>query len=252
MKRILFLSGLIVFLFPNLVFSQTAWTAYEYNVSFKIKNAGITVNGKFSGLKSEILFSSDKLATSKIKASVDAGTLATGINLRDYHIKGEKYLDADKFKLLEGSSTKLYFKDNDYAGMFNITIKGVTKEVDIPFQFNQLGDLAEFKGEFTLNRRDFEVGGSSMTMGDNVTVRTAALTSMTDVSIHTGGSSTVEIICSIMSISWFNGHSIKADHALDGCRPGSGPTRTPGRGSRTPMPYKLKDVSAPAADRSAP
>lgn len=170
MKQTLFFLGLITFLSPCLAFSQTSWTAYEYNVSFKIKNAGITVNGKFTGFKSEILFSPDKLATSKIKASVDAATLATGIDMRDKHIKDEKYLDADKYKLLEGSSTKLYTKDNDYAGMFNITIKGVTKEIEIPFQFNPIGDLAEFIGDFTLNRRDFEVGSGSMTMGDNVTV----------------------------------------------------------------------------------
>jgi polyisoprenoid-binding protein YceI len=170
MKQLSFLSTLFMFLLSCTAFSQTTWTAYEYNISFKIKNAGITVNGKFTGLKSEILFSPDKLSASKIKASVDAGTLATGINMRDNTITGEKYLDADKYKLLEGTSTKLYTKDNDYAGLFNITIKGVTKEIEIPFQFNQLGDLADFTGEFTLDRRDFNVGGSSMTMSDNVTV----------------------------------------------------------------------------------
>ena len=170
MKHLFFLSVFSVFLIPNLAFTQTTWTAYEYNISFKIKNAGIAVHGKFTGFKSEILFSPDKLSASKIKGSVDAGTLATGINKRNNDIKDEKYLDADKYKLIEGSSIKLYTKDNDYAGLFNITIKGVTKEIEIPFQFNQLGDLADFTGDFTLNRRDFNVGGSSMTMGDNVTV----------------------------------------------------------------------------------
>src|SRR5579872_6024349 len=101
MKQVSFLSALFVFLFSNLAFSQTTWTPYEYNVSFKIKNAGITVNGKFTGFKGEILFSPDKLSSSKISASVDAGTLATGINMRDNTITGEKYLDADKYKLLE-------------------------------------------------------------------------------------------------------------------------------------------------------
>ena len=170
MKKLCILSVLFVFLLPYITSGQTTWTAYEYSISFKIKNAGITVNGKFTGLKSEILFSPTKLSASKISGNVDAGTLATGINMRDNSIKDEKYLNAEKFKLIEATSTKIYTKDNDYAGMFNITIKGVTKEIEIPFEFIQLGDLAEFNGEFTLDRKDFGVGGSSMTMGDNVKV----------------------------------------------------------------------------------
>jgi polyisoprenoid-binding protein YceI len=170
MYRLRFLPVILLLLFLQTAHAQTTWTAYEYSISFRIKNAGITVNGKFTGLRCEIMFSPDKLSTSIIKGSVDAGSLATGIGMRDNSIKGDKYLDAEKYKLIEGSSVKLYTKDNDYAGLFNITIKGVTKEVEIPFQYNPFGDLAEFRGTFTLNRRDFGVGGGSMTMGDNVAI----------------------------------------------------------------------------------
>ena len=170
MKKFLLVIVLSVLCHPVSSFSQATWTAYEYSITFKIKNAGLTVNGKFSGLKTEILFSPEKLSGSKISGSVDAATLVTGINMRDNSIKGDKYLDAEKYKLLEATSTKLYTKDADYAGMFNITIKGVTKEIEIPFKFTPLGNLAEFDGEFTLNRRDFGVGGGSMTMADNLKV----------------------------------------------------------------------------------
>lgn len=54
--------------------------------------------------------------------------------------------------------------------MFNITIKGVTKQVEIPFEFNQVGDEAEFKGSFTINRRDYGVGNRTLTMSEDVTV----------------------------------------------------------------------------------
>ncbi len=171
MKKFLLVIVLTVLFQPFISFSQTNWTVYEYSISFRIKNAGITVNGKFTGLKTEILFSPEKLSSSRISGSVDAATLATGINMRDKTIKEEKYLDAEKHKLIEATSTKLYTKDAYYAGLFNITIKGVTKEVEIPFEFTPLGNLAEFKGEFKLNRRDFEVGGGSMTMADNLTVK---------------------------------------------------------------------------------
>jgi polyisoprenoid-binding protein YceI len=170
MKKFLLAIVLAVLFQPFASFSQSAWTVYEYSITFKIKNAGLTVNGKFSGLKMEILFGPDKLSASKISGSVDASTLVTGINKRDNSIKDDKYLDAEHHKLIEATSTKIYTKDADYAGMFNIAIKGITKEIEIPFKFTPLGNLAEFDGEFTLNRKDFGVGGGSMTMADNLKV----------------------------------------------------------------------------------
>jgi polyisoprenoid-binding protein YceI len=169
MKKLVFLSSLCL-LIPLMALCQNTWYPVTYNVSFRIKNAGITVNGKFSGLKAELIFSPDKLATSKLKGSVETETLHTGIGMRDKTIKDEHYLDAEKHKLIEISSVKLYPKDIYYAGLFNVTIKGITKEIEIPFEFIPYGDEADFNGSFTINRRDFEVGGSSMTMSDELTV----------------------------------------------------------------------------------
>jgi len=64
----------------------------------------------------------------------------------------------------------LYAKDANYAGLFNVTIKGVTKQVEIPFEFNQLGDETEFKGSFNLKRSDFGIGGKTLTMSDDLVV----------------------------------------------------------------------------------
>ena len=154
---------------PALCSAQT-WKPSEYEVSFKIKNAGLTVTGRFTGLKTNLVFNPSDLAKSSLSASVDVTTIKTGINKRDEDLQEEQYFNSAKFKLIEIRSTKLYPKDNKYAGLFNVTIKGVTKQVEIPFEFTRNGTDAEFKGSFDLNRRDFGVGGSSMMMGDNLTV----------------------------------------------------------------------------------
>lgn len=117
-----------------------------------------------------MVFNPDKLSSSKLMGSVESGTLKTGIGMRDKTIKDDNYLDAAGHKLIEISSVKLYPKNTQYAGMFKVTIKGTTKEMEIPFDFIQLGDEADFNSTFTLNRRDFNVGGNSMTMSDDVTV----------------------------------------------------------------------------------
>jgi len=51
-----------------------------------------------------------------------------------------------------------------------VTIKGVTKQIEIPFEFNQFADEAEFKGSFDVNRSDFGIGGKTLTMSDHATI----------------------------------------------------------------------------------
>ena len=55
---------------------------------------------------------------------------------------------------------------SNYVGQFNLTIKDKTKQVEIPFTYND----GSFKGQFKLNRRDYGVGGGSLIMSDEVEV----------------------------------------------------------------------------------
>ena len=155
---------------PFFGFSQAHWQATSGEVMFKIKNAGVTVTGRFSGLKTALVFSADKPGSSSLKGSVDVATIKTGIDKRDQDLLGDKYFDAAKYKQIEISSVSLEKKGSAYSGKFNVTIKGVTKQVEIPFTFTESGGQGAFKGDFTINRRDFGVGGKSMMMADELTV----------------------------------------------------------------------------------
>jgi polyisoprenoid-binding protein YceI len=170
MKKLHAILILFFSLLPGIALCQPAWTTYSSEVSFKIKNAGLTVTGRFSGLTTSLFFSPDKLSSSSLKGTVEVATIKTGIDKRDKDLLEEKYFDAEKYKSIEIKSTKLYNKGHGYAGLFNVTIKGVTKQVEIPFEFKQTGKDGEFKSGFTINRKDFGVGGNSMIMGDDVKV----------------------------------------------------------------------------------
>jgi polyisoprenoid-binding protein YceI len=171
MKRILFAAACL--LFPIMAFSQTTWNANKGIVTFKIKNAGSNVDGSFTGMQATLVFSPDKLDASQLGGTVQVSTINTGISQRDHDLQGEKYFNAGKYPSIEIKSTKLYQKGNGYAGMFNVTIKGTTKQVEIPFTFTQNGNEAEFSGSFGINRRDFGVGtkgGLGMMLSDDVHV----------------------------------------------------------------------------------
>lgn len=174
--KTIFLILISLLAIPVIVFSQTEWKPYSSEISFQIKNAGITVTGRFSGLKADLRFDPANLAKSELSASVEVATLKTGIDKRDKDLMSEKYFNEAKYKLIEIKSTKLYKKGDQYAGMFSITIKGVTKQVEIPFRFNRHGNEAAFTGSFPLNRRDFGVGGPNMIMSDNLNVNISVKT----------------------------------------------------------------------------
>jgi polyisoprenoid-binding protein YceI len=150
--------------------AQTKWTPYLASVSFKIKNAWFTVDGSLKGFKGDLEFSEDALANSFLEASVQVATINTGNDKRDAHLRSDDYFDADKYKTILVKSKKLYKTTEGYAGLFDVTIKNITRQVVIPFQYIVNGNNAIFEGSFVINRLDYDIGSNSMIMGDNVTI----------------------------------------------------------------------------------
>ncbi len=152
--------------------AQTKWTTETYKVKFSIKHAlGSTADGKFTELVSSIHFSPSNLSQSKITASVASNTFYTGNNSRDKTLKGAEYFDAIKYPKISLLSTKFEkTTTGGYIGYFNVTIKAITKNVAIPFTFEEIADKAIINGTFKINRLDYGVGKSSMMLDDVATV----------------------------------------------------------------------------------
>ena len=95
MKKVIF--AIFVFLSFNLV-SQTSlkqnqeWLVVSSSVKFKIKNAGFTVDGSFSGLNAQIIFDVNKGFGNAIEASLESKSINTGNSARDGHLKKIEYL----------------------------------------------------------------------------------------------------------------------------------------------------------------
>lgn len=170
MKRIvsLLLVGVLSFGLANSV----EWSPTTASVVFYIKNAGITVDGSFSGLRASVNFNPNDLANSSISASVAVKTIETDIDLRNKHLKGKDYFHEEKYPRISMESVSFSkTSGSDYNGKFKLTIKNVTKTISIPFTFTESNGTGTFKGEFELNRRDYTVGSSSWTLNDKVKIK---------------------------------------------------------------------------------
>lgn len=141
-------------------------------VHFVIKNFGIRTGGDFTGLKGSIVFDPNALNSSMFNVSVNSNTIDTDNGSRDKHLRKEGYFNVEKYPLLTFVSTRV--TKSTTAGKFylfgNLTIKGVTKAVEFGFSATPTSAGYAFKGEFEINRRDFGVGGSSVSMSDNLIV----------------------------------------------------------------------------------
>ncbi len=160
-------------LFANMAFAQSYTTKDDGSkVHFVIKNFGIKTGGDFTGLKGTIVFNPKLLTNSKMDVSIESKTINTDNGARDKHLRKEEYFDVEKFPLISFVSTKI--TESSAVGRFfvmgNLTIKGITKSIQFGFSATPNETGYKFNGEFELNRRDFTIGGSSMSLSDKLKV----------------------------------------------------------------------------------
>ena len=171
LKGLLFLS--VVFLTKPTIKQQSyVPTDNGSSVKFKIKNLGVNITGSFTGLAGQIQFDPANPASSIFEATIDVNSINTGIDMRDNHLRQDEYFDAKNYPTIKFVSTKV--SPSNKSGILyvfgNLTIKNITKEISFPFKATGQETGYLFIGEFKINRRDFKVGGGSVTLGDNLTV----------------------------------------------------------------------------------
>jgi len=161
----------ILLLLVNCAIAQVKHTVTKSTITFQIKNLGFNTGGSIGGLKANIQFDPANLGRSVIEASADVNTINTDNDSRDEHLKSDSYFDAAKYPEIIMKSVSIKHKSGDnYTGQFNVTMKGKTQLIDVPFMYTVTGATTSFKGILKLKRTDFNIGSSSMVMSDDVTV----------------------------------------------------------------------------------
>jgi len=130
---------------------------------------GQEIQGRFDHWTADILFSPDALDRSRVSVSIDLAKVATGDAQRDQSIPGSDWFDAathpkatyvaDRFeKTAEGR----------YMAHGKLTLRGVTRPVDLPFRLKIDGDKARMSGVTSLDRTAFGVGQGEWQATDQI------------------------------------------------------------------------------------
>jgi polyisoprenoid-binding protein YceI len=135
------------------------------NVGFSIPILGglSNVRGKFNDFAVTITYDDKDVTKSTVKAVIKAASIDTGIERRDAHLRTADFFDAEKFPEITFQSTRVEQKGKQLVAHGTFTMRGVSKEIALPFTVNGVKQGADGKttlgatARITVNRRDFGI-----------------------------------------------------------------------------------------------
>jgi polyisoprenoid-binding protein YceI len=132
------------------------WAKQPFSASFKTWNANID-------------FDPANLGASKADVTIAIGSMTSGDAETDAGIKGDIGFGASKFPTAHFATTGFTHKSgNDYVAQGNLTLKGVTKPLTLPFTLTINGKQAHMTGSATIMRNQFNVGTGEWAKSDPV------------------------------------------------------------------------------------
>ena len=152
------------------LFTSVYLHAQEAQISFKIKNAGIFVNGTFDSIQVIQRFKPEDITAVRFMATIPVSTINTGIKSRDRHLLKVKYFDQKNYPNILFESTKVNSTTQGYQLRGRLTIKNTTLDVIINFTIESIEGLNYYKGYLELDRRDYGVGKNHLILGNLVRI----------------------------------------------------------------------------------
>lgn len=131
----------------------------DSTLSLKGTIYGSATGAKFKSFKGAIKFDPNNLAASSIVVIVDMTSLYSGISESDSQVKEESWFNAAKFPVARFASKSIRALGGDkYEAAADLTMRGVTHEVTLPFTVSIAGKHAHATGKLTLSRLDYGIG----------------------------------------------------------------------------------------------
>jgi polyisoprenoid-binding protein YceI len=137
------------------------------NIYFDVRHTYATVRGKFEDFSGTLQFDPENMTMGRVEFEVKTKSINTGIPKRDNHLRSEEFFAVNQYPSMTFQSTRVKQKQgNQYILVGNLTIKGKTNEVTLPFTYfgtreNPLEKgkmVAGFETRFSIDRLEYQVG----------------------------------------------------------------------------------------------
>jgi polyisoprenoid-binding protein YceI len=161
-----------------------AWGADEFvidpvhsSIEFSVRHMMVTnVRGRFREFSGTIFYDEKDITKSSVRVTIKTASIDTGNADRDAHLRSPDFFDAAKYPEITFASTRIEKRGDDYVCIGTLTIRGVSREVAIPFRI--LGVVKDQRGNtrlgveagLTINRLDYGVSWSRALEGGGLVV----------------------------------------------------------------------------------
>jgi len=168
MIRYLIIALLVSVLAPlSMASEKFAVDSGHSKIGFRVTLAKVAdVDGRFSDFDGTITYNEADLTKSSVTATIKTASINTGDADRDKDLKGAGFFDADNYPTIRFQSKSMEKRGNTFIMTGVLTIRDVTRDVDIPvaWQLHKGPDLWKnarigFEGRLTLQRKDYGVAG---------------------------------------------------------------------------------------------
>ena len=140
------------------------------NVGFKVRHLGISnVRGAFDEYEAIVRFDPEDLSTLSVEATVDVGSIDTGNERRDNHLRSDDFFNAEEYPTMHFMSKSVQdVEDGQFEIVGDMTIRDVTMEVVLEAEFFGMGmgrdgRKAGFEATTTIDRFDYNLQWDALT-----------------------------------------------------------------------------------------
>ncbi|HEY3008789.1 MAG TPA: YceI family protein [Micromonosporaceae bacterium] len=132
-------------------------------VGFVVRHLMSKVRGVFKEFAGEIIVAENPLE-SRVTATMQATSIDTGSPDRDNHLRTGDFFEAEKYPTLSFRSTRVVnASDDTFTVVGDLTIKGVTREVELAVEFGGVArnpwgaEVVAFTATAEIDREDFGI-----------------------------------------------------------------------------------------------
>ncbi|MEL7370306.1 MAG: YceI family protein [Myxococcota bacterium] len=187
MLRYLALTAAVALAAPSTAFASE-WVIDQAHseVGFKVKHLMVSnVRGRFGKFEGKLSLNDKDVSKSTVEVSIDVGSIDTGNDKRDGHLKSPDFFAAGKHPRMTFKSTKVRAAGKGKLEVLgNLTIRGVTKSVVLMVEGptdsikDPWGNVKRgVSASTTIRRKDFGLKWNKLTeaggvvVGDEVTIQ---------------------------------------------------------------------------------
>ncbi len=160
------------------------WTidAVHSDVSFSVRHMMVSkVKGRFGAFEGTIV-TGEEPKDSSVSVSIDLSSIDTNNAQRDAHIKSADFFEVEAHPAMTFVSTKVTGSGDEWTITGDLTIKGITKSVDLATEVGGFGPdpyggfRAGFSATTEISRKEFGVDiempldGGGVVVGDKISV----------------------------------------------------------------------------------